>query len=163
MSTGAPVLQSGSVTPAHLTQWATDGVIEDAGVEYANTLALYRADVVGVNFNAANTDTEIPINLPAGFTRWRIHLVLVSGASGSLSSATAGLFTAASGGGVAIVSNISMTITTNAANTNNNMQAMTLNNQNTQCYNATVVYFRTGTAEGVAATANVSVLYEPLP
>ena len=60
------VLQSGQVTPQHLAAFVTDGVIGDAGVTFNNTLSFYRSDVLGINFNATNQDTPIPINLPAG-------------------------------------------------------------------------------------------------
>ena len=63
------VLQSGQVTPQHLASWTTDGVIQDAGVTFANTLAFVRADVLGINFNATNKDNPVAINLPVGSTR----------------------------------------------------------------------------------------------
>jgi hypothetical protein len=51
-----------------------------------------------VNFNVANTDAQFPVTLPTGFTRYLVTSVRISGASASLTTATAGLFTAASGG-----------------------------------------------------------------
>src|SRR5215469_5968918 len=97
------VLQSGQVTPQHLASWTTDGVIQDAGVTFVNTLGTYRADVLGINFNAANTDFPIPINLPVGFTRFRINAFFVSGASGTLTTATFGIFTQPGASGVTVV------------------------------------------------------------
>jgi hypothetical protein len=40
------VLQSGVVTPGHLTAWATDGVIEDSGVTFTNTYGMFQSTVL---------------------------------------------------------------------------------------------------------------------
>lgn len=158
------VLQSGQVTPTHLASWTTDGVIQDSGVTIGNTYGELRSDVLGINFNATNQDTPIPINLPAGFTRWHILRVAISGASGTLTTATCGVFTQAGASGVAIVtSGSSITVNTNLADTNNNAQFLATNNANTLVYSDTTIYFRVQNPQGMAATANVSVFYEPLP
>ncbi len=158
------VLQSGSVTPQHLASFVTDGVIGDSGVTFNNTLGFFRSDVLGINFNATNTDFPIPINLPVGYTRWRPSTIHISGASGTLTTATCSLWTQAGGSGVAIISTGSaITVNTNLSDTNNNAQTFTPNNVNTISYNDTTIYFRVQTPEGVAATGNVSVFYEPLP
>ena len=158
------VLQSGSVTPGHVATWTTDGVIEDGGVAIPNLYALYVATITAVNFNQINFDNQILINLPAGYTRWRCDRVLISGASGSISTATAGLFTATGAGGTQIVSSGSaITVVSSSIDTNNNMQSMTITDQNTMALSDTAVYWRLQNAEGSAQTANVSVFYEPLP
>lgn len=158
------VLQSGVVTPGHLASWTTDGVVQDAGVTFVDTLSTYRSDALAVNFNKANTDTAIPINLPAGYTRWRCAAVRISGASGTLTTATCGLFTGPAATGATIVTGgSSITVNNGTADTNNNFQQLTVNNQNTLVYSDTVIYFRVANAQGVAATANVTVQYEPLP
>jgi hypothetical protein len=158
------VLQSGSVTPGHLMAAVTDGVIGDAGFSFANTYSQLQSTILGVNFNAANTDNPISINLPAGFTRYRINRILISGASGTLTTATCSVYTQAAAAGVNIVASATAcTISTNLGDTNNNMQSLTIVNQNTIALNDTTIYFRTQTAQGVAATANVSCFYEPLP
>ena len=119
---------------------------------------------VNVNFNSANTDTQVPIALPPGFTRWIADAVRISGASASLTTATGGLFTQASGAGTAIVTGGStITVSQTAAETNGNAMSFTVNNSNTESYTAANVYFRVGTAEGSAATGNVTVVYTPLP
>jgi len=159
-----PVLQSGQVTPQHLTAFVTDGVIGDAGVTFNNTLAVVRSDVLGINFNATNTDFPVPINLPVGFTRWRPQLLVISGASGTLTTATCSLWTQAGGSGVAIISSgTAITVATNLSDTNNNGQVFAPNNANTLFYVNTTIYFRVQNPQGVAATANFSVLYYPLP
>ena len=45
-----------------------------------------------VNFNAGATDTAITITLPTGMTRYRVVACSISGASATLTTATAGLF-----------------------------------------------------------------------
>ena len=158
------VLQSGSVTPGHVATWTTDGVIEDGGVAVPNLYALYVATITAVNFNQINFDNQILINLPAGYTRWRCDRVLISGASGSISTATAGLFTATGASGTQIVSSGSaITVVSSSIDTNNNMQSMTITDQNTMALSDTAVYWRNQVAEGSTQTANVSVFYEPLP
>ena len=158
------VLQSGNVTPQHLASWTTDGVLQDSGVSFINTQGYFRSDVLGINFNATNTDFPIPINLPAGYTRWRAVNIIISGASGTLTTATCSVWTQAGGLGVAIVGNsTAITVTTNLSDTNNNGQVLTLNNANSLFYNDTTIYFRVQNPQGVAATANVLVLYAALP
>ena len=158
------VLQSGQVTPLHLAAWTTDGVIQDSGVTFQNMQALFRADITAVNFNQINFDNQILINLPVGYTRWRCDRVVISGASGSISTATAGLFTGAGATGTQLVaSGSTITVTANTIDTNNNMQSMTIANQNTLALSDTAVYWRNQVAEGSAQTANVSIFYEPLP
>lgn len=117
----------------------------------------------GVNFNSANTDTLIAVALPNGYARYRVDSVRVSGASASLTTATCGVFTAAAGGGSAIVAGASaLTVSAATENTNANMQQMVIANQNTQSWNAAILYFRVQTAQGTAATGNVSIVIEPL-
>jgi hypothetical protein len=158
------VLQSGSATPGHLVSWTTDGVVQDAGVTAPNLGSEFVATITAVNFNATNSDNVIDINLPSGFTRWRCNRFIISGASGTLTSATCGVFTQASASGVTIVNGgTGVTINTSLIDTNNNMQTLSPNNQNTLAYSDTVIYFRVQNPQGSAATANVSVYYEPLP
>jgi hypothetical protein len=158
------VLQSGQVTPAHIATWTTDGVIQDGGVAIPNINSELVSTVLGINFNATNTDFPIPINLPAGFTRWRCRLAIITGASGTLTTATCGLFTQAAAAGFPIISTgTAITVNTNLADTNNNSQTFTPNDINTIVFNDTTVFFRVQTPQGNAATANVSVFYEPLP
>jgi hypothetical protein len=158
------VLQSGSVTPQHLASWTTDGVIQDSGVTFNNTLGLFRSDVLGINFNATNADTPIPVNLPVGYTKWQLNAVFLSGASGTLTTATCSLWTQAGGNGVAIISSgTAITVNTNLSDTNNNMQFFTPNNINTLAYVDTTIYFRVQNPQGNAATGNVSIFYRPMP
>jgi hypothetical protein len=122
---------------------------------------------VSVDFNTGTADTAIPISLPPGYTRYIVEAVRISGASHDISTATAGVFTATAGGGVAIVTAASsITVTATADATNNNTQAMTVNDADTRSYllaGQPTLYFRVGTAEGSAATANVTISVSPLP
>lgn len=115
-----------------------------------------------VNFNSANTDTPISIALPSGVSRYALSTAIISGASTSLTTATLGIFTSTGGGGVPVVPTGAITVSTAAENTNNNMLSLTVTNFNTQCYNAATLYSRVSSAEGVAATANVTISIRPL-
>jgi hypothetical protein len=73
------------------------------------------------------------------------------------------LFTATGGGGTAIfAAGQTVTVTTASENTNANMQTNTPANSNTQSFNASPLYFRIGTPQGSAATANVALVLQPL-
>src|SRR5215472_17960082 len=112
MPTGSTVLQNGFVTPGHLASWTTDGIVQDAGVSFANTYGKFVSNVLGINFNASNSDTPIPILLPAGYSRYRIEQIIISGPTAALNTATCGVFTATGGGGTAVVtSGTGVTIT----------------------------------------------------
>jgi hypothetical protein len=164
MATGSPALQSGTVTPAHLAVWVTDGVIGDAGASLFNTFGVFSSVILGVNFNSASSDNPIPINLPIGYSRYRIHDILISGASANCSSATCGVFTQPGGGGVQVVTNnTAVTVSSTVPDANNTMQALSINNQNIVAFVDTVLFFRINNAQGTPATANVTVNYEPLP
>ena len=162
MSNG--ILQSGAITPNHLCSWISDGVIGDSGATLINTQAIFRSTITAVNFNLINSDNQILVNLPAGYTRWRCNRVQITNPSGALNTATCGLFTGTAASGVQIVtSGSAITITTNSMDTNNNAQALTINNGGTLIYSDTAVYFRLQVGQGVAATADVTVEYEVFP
>lgn len=162
---GPAVEQSGSITPGHLAQWVAQGVIEDAGPNpFTSVFGMYSSGGYTVNFNVANTDTPIYINLPTGYTRYRVHGVVISGASASLTSATCGVFTATGGGGVQVVAaNTAITVSAITNDTNNNMQNLTIANQNTIAFSDTILYFRVETAQGSAATGSVTIFFQPMP
>jgi hypothetical protein len=119
------------------------------------------ATAIGVNFNSANTDTAIPIKLPIGASNYRIVDVIIGDASASISTATFGIFSATGGGGTVIVAGgTAITITASAANTANNMQVVTP--ATTESFSFATLYFRVGTAQGSAATADVILRIVPL-
>lgn len=117
--------------------------------------------LTGVDFNTANTDTQLLLtNLPT--TRYRVDSVRLCNASHSLTTATVGLFTAAAAGGVAIASLQAITVSATADATNNNAMKLTLNNPDTISFTTTTLFLRVGTAEGAAATGDVVIDLEPL-
>lgn len=130
----------------------------------AAPLGVIRTTPVTVDFHVGNNDTPIVLPpLPVGFTRYRVQLALLSGASADLSAATCGLFTAATGGGTAIVPAASaITVTSPAEDTNNNMQSFTVNNTGTQSHNQTTLYFRVGTGLVGAGTGKVVLAINPV-
>lgn len=158
------VLQSGPVTPGHLASWVTDGVIADSGVTFTNTYGTFASTVTAINFNLTNYDNAIPINLPAGYTRYRVERIILSDATASLSTATCGVFTETGGAGFAVVaSGSAITVTQTTPDTNNNAQSFTIVDQNTMVLSDTVLFFRVQNPQGVAAFGNVTIIYQPLP
>jgi len=116
-----------------------------------------------VNFNAV-ADTQIPIILPNGCTRYQVTGVRISGASASLTTSQVGLFTAAAGGGVPVVaSGTAVTVATASDATNNNSQSLTVANSGTESYTAASLFFRVTTPQGSAATGTVTVTVQPMP
>jgi hypothetical protein len=124
--------------------------------------AVQRFALKTVNFNSANTDNTLAITLPAGIQRYAVEAVWLSNASVSISTATVGVFTAAGGTGQTIAANQAITVTAAAADNNNNAQSLTLTNAATEAYSDTTLFVRIGTAQGVAATADVVVFIRPL-
>jgi hypothetical protein len=119
-----------------------------------------------VNFNATNTDNAIAITLPTGFTRYRVSTLIVDHPSTTFSTATFGLFTAAAGGGTALLNTSPTTaaFTSAAENTAGNMMLVALIAAgNTTSFNVNTIYFRTVTAQGSAATADVILYVNAVP
>jgi hypothetical protein len=149
---------------------AEQASIDTSGIITGNSLKVGAAPVgalsvhlSAVNFNDDLSDNAVAIVLPSGYTRWRILSINISGASASITTATAGAFTAAAGAGTTIAADQSLTVSTASENTANNCMALTTTGTNTQSYNDTAVFFRIGTPQGSAATANVTFTYVPLP
>lgn len=136
----------------------TSGQQSVQGLLHAGALQI---NVKAVNFNSANTDTAIAINLPTGCTTYLIQGIRISNASAVLTTSTVGVFTATGGGGVAVCTNQANTLSTTAANTLNNIMAVPQVTSNIG-WTAPTLYFRVGTAQGSAATADVTVTIFPL-
>lgn len=116
-----------------------------------------------VDFNVGNTDTAFAVPLPIGFTRYQINAVIISEASGALTTATFGVFTAVAGGGFApVASGTACTVSTASETTNNNMQVCTIVQGLTESINAGTLYFRVQTPQGAPATAKVSIFVRPV-
>jgi hypothetical protein len=125
--------------------------------------------LTGVNFNSATTDFAIPLtNFPSGMTRFRVSNVIISNASHTLVTATAGAF-ATTGGSGTIAADQALTVSATTDATNNNGQQLTLTNSTTTMYvlanlaHTPNLYFRIGTPEGATATADVTAVIIPLP
>ena len=137
--------------------------------------SFFQVKITGVNFNSGNTDNAILLTMPSGYTRFRLVDVTISHASTSLTTATCGVFTATAAGGVALVtSGSAITVSASADATTNNMQVfdrtagLAAAAGNTSFVSASLgtantIYFRVQNAEGVSATGDVTVTYEPLP
>lgn len=158
------VLQSGNVTPNHLASWATNGVIQDAGVTFTNTYGSFAYSKAQINFNATNSDNALLVNLPSGYTRYRIEKILIANATAAINTATCGVFTQEAAAGTAVVtSGTAITVTQAVDDTDHNMQSLSINHQDTMSLIDTTLYFRVQTAEGSAALADVTIIYQPIP
>lgn len=102
----------------------------------------------GVNANAAATDHPIPILNSSDYS---VFQVVVTNASISLSTATGGLFSDVAGGGTAVVSNAALSALTGPTIVNQRTIASTARRSEQ------TLYWRTGTAQGAAATFDVYV------
>jgi hypothetical protein len=139
------------------------GATTTAGAQANLALSTLLFKISGVDFNSANTDNPITITLPTGFTRYRLNLVIISGASASLTTATFGVFSAAGGAGTAMVaSGTAVTLSSASENTTNNAQAPGIVGASATSYNVSPIYFRVQNAQGSAATANVTIQILPL-
>lgn len=122
--------------------------------------------VANVDLNSANTDNAITIRLPSGVTNYRIDSVFVKnkGTTASLTTATAGLFSTAAGAGLALAANQALSaITSKTVDVDANGLALTITVGARTWLADTSLFFRVGTAQGAAATADVYVYIRPLP
>lgn len=149
---GGDDLYVNAIYTAQTAAGALANVAQGAG----GTAELSRKYVLkGVNFNAANTDNAITLVLPPGTTRWTLEEVIIFNASASISTATFGLFTGAGGTGQTISTAQAITVTgTTAGSANSSMQNTT---GVTVWDTGTTLFFRTQTAQGAPATADVVI------
>lgn len=150
-----PLVQSGSVTPGHVAQWATDGVLQDGGTLSAaeKVLASFR----GADFNST---ADQKIALPARSNAVFITRIIVTNTAVSLTTAAGGFYPQTSKGGTAIVAagQVYSTLTSNSVL----LQATLAAAVATTRYSATqlpdwALYFSLTTAQGVPATADIYV------
>jgi hypothetical protein len=119
--------------------------------------------LASANFNST-ADQSIAINLPTGYTRYRILNIIVSNPSVSLTTAAGGFYTAAAKGGTAIVAagQTYSALTNNTASTSGSLMAATIVNSATAFFTANPIYFSLTTPQGSAATADISIVIQPL-
>jgi hypothetical protein len=116
-----------------------------------------------VDLNATG-DTSLVIASPV--TAYRVDAVLVrnKGTTASLTMARAGLFTAPAAGGLALAADQPLSaITSNVLNTDANLLGLTTTVGSRTAIDTTTLYFRVGTAQGAAASADIYVYIRPLP
>ena len=119
---------------------------------------------LGVNLNQTNTDIAIPLILLPG-CNFVPSAVMINNASVSLTTATFGVFSAAGGTGVTIVtaSAALSSLTTATSNLNATLAATATTTVLNQATLSNTLYFRVGTAQGAAATADVYIWADVLP
>lgn len=104
-----------------------------------------------VNLNSALTDTGVTINA----TKFIIDKIMVEGASINLTTATASVYTGAGGTGTSLANDqVLSALTASTKFKNLTLEAVV----GTDTLTSTTLYFRVGTAQGAAATANVWIL-----
>ncbi len=106
--------------------------------------------LTGVDLNTTNTDNPMTVEA----TRYRIDKVTVDNASINTTAATAGVFSAPAGGGTAIAADQVLS----ALTATTKFKDLTLGGSiATDVLTSGTIYFRTGTAQSAADTANVFV------
>lgn len=107
------------------------------------------AESLAVNCNAT-ADTALTINA----TRYIIDKLTVENASINMTTATAGLFTAAGGAGTTLAADQALAALTAATKFDNLTLEVVVG---TDVLTSTTLYFRVGTPQGAAATADVRI------
>lgn len=139
---------------------ASSGVAGGKATGSYARVADIRLVLTGVNFNSASTDNPVAVYLPGGSTTERYVVVAcyLNNASASISTATASLRGGPGATGATLAADQAITVTATAVATNNNAMALSMTNTNTEAYVYPTLYFRVGTAQGSAATADVIIL-----
>ncbi len=156
------VLQSGTVTPGHIAQWVTDGVIQDGGTQSPSVLTSLR----GANFNSTS---DQPIAIPATITAFQLTSIVITNASISLTTAVGGFYPAALKAGTPIVA---ATQVYSALTASDKLLAATLASFGTttrfssanlgQILGLSNIWLSLTTPQGVSATADVYLIGQNL-
>lgn len=111
----------------------------------------------GVNLNATGDNA---ISIPNGSQYYRVSKVLVTNASANLSGGSLqyGVFTSTGGSGTVVANGVNSATSLTAAT-----KVILPTVAQTDVTNASTIYFRVGTANGSAATADVYVFIDILP
>jgi hypothetical protein len=114
--------------------------------------------VLGANLNQTNTDIAIPLILIPG-ANFIVSGVTINNASVSLTTATFGVFSATAASGVTIVTAgaVLSGLTVATSNLNASLAATAITTVLNQTTQSNQLYFRVGTAQGAAATADIYV------
>jgi len=123
--------------------------------------------IMGLGLSLAATGDIATLTLPAppaGFSRYIIVQLRVSGASGNISTGVVGVWTGANETGVNVVAQTATGVTTGADGTNGNANGLASTNQSTQVYTPAgfpQLFLHVSTA--VAGTANFAIQIIWLP
>lgn len=119
---------------------------------------------VAVDFNAANTDHAITV--PTRMTKYRIQVGYINntGTTASITTARGGLFTQTGGAGTGLVADQALSaLTSNAADTvGNALQVAPLSTVVLTRASTPIVYWRTSTAQGAAASGTATMQFVPV-
>ncbi len=147
------VEQSGNVTRNHLAKWVSNGVIGDAGPQVAGQR------VLGVLQNADfNSTNDQPIVVPSAIQVFQLTGLIITKASGSITTAAGGFYTGASKSGSAIVA--AGQVYSALTNANLLMQATLTAFANSARFStanltANQIFFSLTTPQGVARSADI--------
>lgn len=154
------VLQSGSITPGHLTRWVSDGVIGDAGSPLGITTVL--GSLLGADFNST---LDQAITIDPNVVAFQLFRIYVTRASTSLTTAAGGFYPQVSKGGTAIVaaSQTYSTATTAAVIVNTTFAGTAITTRFTRSNLPDwKIYLSLTTSQGAAASADVYIVGTPL-
>jgi hypothetical protein len=141
---------------------AANRVVSASSRVHYQEYGLILGGMAAVDFNAANTDHAISIYCPTPTYRINNIVVVNDGATASLTTATGGIFSSTGGGGTTISANSALAaVTSNANNTASATIGFGLTTAAAR-FDYTTLYYRTGTAQGAAATGKVYIWIQPL-
>lgn len=149
------VEQSGNVTAGHIATWSTNGVIQDGGPVLASEKVLTKKFSVDFNDTA-----DVPLQLPATISAFKLQQILITNASTSLTAAVGGFYPQASKAGTAIVAagQVYSSLTTSAALLIATLAGSAASTRFTRTNLPDwAIYFSLTTPQGAAATADIYV------
>jgi hypothetical protein len=158
------ILQSGAVTPGHLAQWTTDGVMQDGGVAPFNVIASLRS----ANFNITS---DQPIIIPPQIKAFRLSNIVITNSTANLTTAQGGFYPQSAKSGTPIVAatqiyaalssiNALMTATLAAFGSGTRFSPATLGT--VFGTGLLAIWFSLTTAQGIPATADVYLVGDNL-
>lgn len=150
------IVQSGIITPGHLVDWITDGVVGDAGPALAGNKVL--GSIFMADFNST---FDQPITLAQSLTAFQLSGIIVTNASIPLTAAFGGFYPLSNKAGTPLVASsqgysalttanilLQPTLTTYALTTRFSANVLTSGWQ---------LYFSLSTPQGIAATGDIYV------